>query len=106
MEYDTPTSEDQISQDTVSEENNISSDPEASAEGSEENLFHILLYEVDENLTEFQFIDSYPDEPTLKDINYNIIHIYNLVLLISFFLIGKWILDKTFTCFNSLWKRW
>lgn len=106
---DTPTSgEDETS--TSSTDINTLSDPETEGSGSDDPLsddpIHILLYELDEDLTEFQFIDTYPENPTIKEVNYNLIHIYNLVLLICFFLIGKWIFDKTFTCFNSLWKRW
>lgn len=97
------------------EENSSASSEEASSteaassentETTTEDNSYLLLLRVDEDLCEFQFEDEIAENPDLYTLNYNIVHLYNLVLLIALFLIGKWIVDKTFTCFNSIWKGW
>ena len=93
-----------------SSEENFSEDVTTQESSSEEvttddNSYHAYLI-VDEDLTEFDFEERIPDEPTLYDINYNVLHIYNLLLLLTLFLIGKWLIDKVCIVFEGIWKKY
>lgn len=72
---------------------------------TDDNSF-LRLVRTDDELVEFGFVDSIPEESTLYNLNWSVTHLYNLVLLIALFLIGKWLIDKAFLGFNSIWERW
>lgn len=65
-------------------------------------------YNSGDGLLDFDFYAGYESSDNelsaLNSIKYCQMHTYNLILLIFFFIIAKWLFDKTILAFNSLWK--
>lgn len=74
------------------------------------NIVKSLILSNNPQLTEFEYyaeVGNYNDElNALNGLIYHTVHLYNLVLTLFLFLICKWLLDKIFILFNSMFKRW